>query len=232
MQGEWTGMPIREKWRLHCTSQWRWQTPLSEHVYCVAVEFKMTEWVEQRICIRFCIKLECSSAEIIWMTHKAAAMSNWWLAASSWQCPCPLMHHISCRDFWWDIKSPRWLSPLHSRFGDLQLLAFSKTKKTYNGKRFQTIDEIQENTTGQLMETGELCQVPRCLLRRGQRHHCPMCNVSCIFFNECLYFSYYMTGYFLDRYGYIMCTVITLCRTINQSEGNRKCWKEGKGLFK
>ena len=189
MQGEWTGMPIREKWWLHCTSQWRWQTPLSEHVYCVAVEFKMTEWVEQRICIRFCIKLERSSAETIWMTQKAAAMGNWWLAASSWQCPCPLMHHISCRDFWWDIKSPRWLSPLHSRFGDLQLLAFSKTKKIYNGKRFQTIDEIQENTTGQLMETGELCQVPRCLLCPIEA---PLSYVQCF-----LYLLQWMSLFFI-----------------------------------
>ena len=51
--------------------------PLSEHVYCVAVAFKMTEQVEQRICIKFCIKLEHSSAETIWMIQKAAAMGNW-----------------------------------------------------------------------------------------------------------------------------------------------------------
>ena len=24
---------------------------------------------------------------------------------------CPLMHHVLCRDFWQNIKSPRWLSP-------------------------------------------------------------------------------------------------------------------------
>ena len=51
--------------------------PLSENVYCVAVTFKMTEQVEQRICIRFCIKLEHSSAEAIQMIQKAAAMGNW-----------------------------------------------------------------------------------------------------------------------------------------------------------
>ena len=44
---------------------------MSEHVYCVAVTFKMTELVEQRICITFCIKLEHSSVETIWMTQKA-----------------------------------------------------------------------------------------------------------------------------------------------------------------
>ena len=45
--------------------------PLSEHVYCVAIAFKMTERVEQQICIRYCIKLEQSSVETIWMFQKA-----------------------------------------------------------------------------------------------------------------------------------------------------------------
>ena len=31
---------------------------MSEHVYCVAVTFKMTEQVEQRICVKFYVKLE------------------------------------------------------------------------------------------------------------------------------------------------------------------------------
>ena len=51
--------------------------PLSEQVYCVAVTFKMTEQVEQQICIKFCIKLEHSSTETIQMIQKAAAMGNW-----------------------------------------------------------------------------------------------------------------------------------------------------------
>ena len=51
--------------------------PLSEHVYCVAVTLKMTEEVEQQSCIKFCIKLEHSSMETIWMTQKAIAMGNW-----------------------------------------------------------------------------------------------------------------------------------------------------------
>ena len=38
-------------------------TLLSEHAYCVTVAFKMTEQVEQWICIKFCIKLKHSSAE-------------------------------------------------------------------------------------------------------------------------------------------------------------------------
>ena len=60
--------------------------PLSEHVYCVVITFKMTEWVQQWICIKFCIKLEYSSVETVQMIQKAAARGNWWLAASSQQC--------------------------------------------------------------------------------------------------------------------------------------------------
>ena len=41
--------------------------PLSEHVYCVAITFRMTERVEQQICINFCIKLEHFSVETIQM---------------------------------------------------------------------------------------------------------------------------------------------------------------------
>ena len=50
---------------------------LSEHVYCVPIVFKMTERVEQQICIKFCVKLEHSSTETICVIQKAAAMGNW-----------------------------------------------------------------------------------------------------------------------------------------------------------
>ena len=44
---------------------------MSEHVYCMAFTFKMTQQIELQICIKFCIKLEHSSAETIWMIQKA-----------------------------------------------------------------------------------------------------------------------------------------------------------------
>ena len=50
---------------------------LSEHVYCVPVTFKMTEQVEQCICITFCGKFEHSFLETIWMIQKATAIGNW-----------------------------------------------------------------------------------------------------------------------------------------------------------
>ena len=52
---------------------------------------------------------------------------------------------------------------------------------------------------GSWWRLGKLREVLRCLLWKGLRHHCPMYNVSCIFFNKCLYFSYYMVGYLPDR---------------------------------
>ena len=130
--------------------------PLSEHVYCVAVAFKMTEWVQWQICIEFCIKLEHSSAETILTIQKAAAMGYWWLAASSQQCSL-FMWHILFRVFWWNIKSPRWLSPLQSRFGNLNFWLLPKLKSSLKGKRFQNINEISEKYSGAADGNWENC---------------------------------------------------------------------------
>ena len=124
--------------------------PLNEHVYCVTIAFKMTEWVDQWICIKFCVKFEHSSAETIQMIQKAAATGNWWLAASSRQ------HAHSCITsstvLGQNIKSPRWLSPHYSPdLTPCSFWLFPKLKSPLKRKRFQIIDEIQENTTGQLM---------------------------------------------------------------------------------
>ena len=51
--------------------------PLSEHVYRVAITFKMTEQVQQWICIKFCMMLEHSSMETVSTIQKASAMGNW-----------------------------------------------------------------------------------------------------------------------------------------------------------
>ena len=81
----------------------------------------MTEWVEQWICIKFCIKLEHSSMETIWMIQKATAMGNWWLPASSRQ---HVHSHIMSRiEFFGKMSHhPGDSAPLQPRFGALQLL--------------------------------------------------------------------------------------------------------------
>ena len=120
----------------------------------MAIALKMTEQVEQWNCIKFCIKFEHSSAETIWMIQKAAAMGNWWLAASSQQ------HTRSCITlravFWQNTKSSKWCSPLQPRFGTLWFLAFPKTEIT-----FEREEIFQENVTGQLMVIGRTVWGPK-----------------------------------------------------------------------
>ena len=64
-------MCIQEQGRLLYTSQGQQKVTLSESVYYVVIELKMTERVKQSICIKCCVKLEHSSAETIWMMQKA-----------------------------------------------------------------------------------------------------------------------------------------------------------------
>ena len=165
--------------------------PLSECMYCVAIAFKMTEQVEQRIYIRFCIKLEPSSTETIWMIQKAAAMGNWWLAASSQQ------HTRSCitshAEFFGKTSNhPGDSAPLQPRFGALQLPAFPKTKITFER------EEISDCPWGSGKYDGAADgEWENCVRSQGTHFEgdwgvialCTMFLVSCIFFSKCLYFS-------------------------------------------
>ena len=104
--------------------------PLSEHMYCVATAFKMTEQGEWWICIKFCIKLEHPSTETSWMIQKAAVMEKPWLAASSPQCTCSrITSHAEI--FGETSNHPGDLILQQLRFGALRLLAFPKTKVTF-----------------------------------------------------------------------------------------------------
>ena len=137
-------MCIHEQWWLHCTSQWGWQTPLSEHVYGAAGTFKMTEQVEQWICIKFCVKLEHSSMDTIQMIQKAAAVGP----GDSPHDNVPT--HASCivQSFFAKHQSTQVTQPSYNP--DLvpcDFWLFQKLTSPLKGKRFQTIDEIQECTT-------------------------------------------------------------------------------------
>ena len=134
--------------------------PLSEDLYCVAVTFKMTERVEQQICIKFCIKLKHSSAETIQMIQKTAAMSNWWLAASSWQ------HSLSCITSHAELLAKHQITQVTQTSYSTDLLScdfwlFPKLKSLKGKKRFQSVVEIQENTMGQLMAFGRTVWGPK-----------------------------------------------------------------------
>ena len=159
-------MHMHEQWRRHCTSQWGWWTPLSERVYCVAVTFKMTERGKQCMCTQFCVKLEHSSMKTTWMIQKATAVRNRWLTASSGQCTSS--HNTSCAGFLVEHQIAQVIQPPDSP--DLvpcDFWVFLKLKSPLKGKRFQTIEEIQENTTGQLMAIGRTVWGPRVPTLKG-----------------------------------------------------------------
>ena len=78
---------------------------------------------------------------------------------------------------------------------------FPKLKSPLKRKRFQTVNEIQENATGQLMVTGRTVWGPKMptLKETGASLSYVQCYLHLYLFNKCLYFSYYTIGYFLDR---------------------------------
>ena len=175
-----------------------------------------SEWVEQQIYTKFCVKLEHYSAEAIWMIQEAIVTGNWWLAASSQHaCSCIM----SCAEFLAKYQITQVTQPLYSP--DLVLRdfwLFLKLKSPLKGKRFHTIDEIQEIWWGSWWRLGKLCEVPRCLLWRGLR-----CIVLCTMFlvssSINVYCSYYMAGYLLDRSHMCWETIcLHLCSNIDTDE--------------
>ena len=125
---------------------------LSEHVYCVAVAFQMIEYSNKSVS-HFELNLNIPP----WKLFRWFRRPQLW-ATSDWQ-----LHHDNM---------PAHASHLMQNFlvkhqitqvtrlpysPDLQPCdpwLFPKLKSPLKGKRFQTIDEIQENTVGQLMATG------------------------------------------------------------------------------
>ena len=168
---------------------------MSEHVFWVATAFQMTEWDEQWISIKFCLKLE----------HSPRKLFRWFGRLQLWATGDWQLHHdnASTHDshllqsfFLTKHQVARVTQPPYSPdLVPFNFWLFPKLKSPLKGKRFQSINEIQENTTG-LMVIGRTVWG---LLCRGLRSHYPMYNVSCILFKNCLYCSYYVAGYLLDR---------------------------------
>ena len=67
-------------------------------VYCVAITLNMTEWVEQQICIKFCIKLEHSSVETIQMIQKT-------FGDNAMSSPQIKLWYKSFKDGWESVES-------------------------------------------------------------------------------------------------------------------------------
>ena len=101
----------------------------------------------------------------------------------------------SMQSFWQNIKSPSWLSPPPAQIWHPATSGFSKTRISFEREEFQTVEEIQENMTGQRMAIGTVW-VSRCLLWRGLSHHCPMYNASCILYRlQQMYLFFILLGW-------------------------------------
>ena len=172
--------------------------PLSEHVYCVAVTFKMTEPVRQQICIKFCFKLERSSMETIWMIQKATAMGNRWSEASSWQdvCSCITSH---AQFFGKTSNCPGDSAPLQPRFGALWLLAFPQTKITFEREEISDHQWDSEKYDGASDVDWENCVRPQGAYFEGDWSIITLCTMFLVSSSVNVFFSYYMTRYVLDR---------------------------------
>ena len=163
--------------------EWAWVLACG---HCI----KMTEQVEQWICIKFCIKLEQYYMESIQMTQKVTAMGNWWLAASSQQCGHSCI--TSRAEIFGKTSSNSGDSALlHPRFATLHLLAFPKTKITFK----------REEISGHWWDSGiydigadgdwEICAKSQGAYFKGDWGAMVLCttfHASCIVFNKCLCF--------------------------------------------
>ena len=77
----------------------------------------------------------------------------------------PLMHHISCRVLWQNIKSPRWLSPTTAQIWHPATSGFSQNcNHLWNGGDFRSSMRFRKIWWGSWWWLRELCEVLRCLL--------------------------------------------------------------------
>ena len=124
-------------------------------MYCVAAAFKKTEQVEQWNCIKFCVKLEHPSTETIQMIQKGKPQL---CTTGDGQ-----LHHNNVPHHGSRLVQ-RYLAkhqitqvtqtPYSPDLAPCNFWLFPKLKSPLKGKRFQTVDETQENMMGQLMVAG------------------------------------------------------------------------------
>ena len=141
---------------------------------------KITEKVEQWICIKFCVKLEHSSTQTIWMILRRPQL---W-ATGDWQlhldyvparAPCLLQSFLAKHQIT-QVTQPHY-SPY---LAPCDFWLFPKLKSPWKGKIFQTIDEIQGNTMGELMAIGRTVWGPKVPTLKGDE--VPLPHVQCFLY--------------------------------------------------
>ena len=158
------------------------------------------EWIEQWICIKFCIKFEHSSGHY---SDDAEGRSYGQLVIGSFIITmCPFVQNILCRVFCKTSNHPADSAPLQPRFGALWLLAFPKTIITFEREEISDCQWDSGKYDGAADGDWENCVRSQGAYFEGDWGIIALCTiflVSCIFFSKCLYFSYYIAGYLLER---------------------------------
>ena len=137
--------------------------------------------------------------ETIRMIQKATAMGIWWLAASSRQHACSCI--TSLEEFFGETSNhPGDSVSLQPRLDTMWLLAFPQSKITFEREEISDHRWELGKYNGAADGNWENCVRSQGAYFEGDWGVivlCAMFLVSCVFFTKCLYFSYYMSGYFL-----------------------------------
>ena len=130
------------------------------------------------------------------MTQKATAVAagDWQFHSNTPTCASCLMQSFLAK------HQTQVTQPLYSRdLSPSKFWLFPKLRSSLKGKRFQTM-KFRKIWWGSWWQLGELCGSRGAYFEGdwGVIVLCTMFLVPGIFFNKCLYFSYYMVGYLLD----------------------------------
>ena len=170
----------------------------------------------------FSLSLNIPLQKLFGMIQEATAMGNWWLAASSQQSAHSRI--TSCAEFFMKHQITQVTQPHYSpELMHCDFWLFPKLKSPLKWKRFQTISEIPENTTGQLMAMGRTLWGPEVPTLKGTEASlsCVQCFLSLVSWSINVYFSECVAGYFLDRTRMCLCVCVVgeLRRPITQHWG-------------
>ena len=168
---------------LHCISQWRRYMPLTEHVYCMAIAFKMTEALVQ--ILHYAWTFLCKN----YLDDSEGWSYGQLVIGSFITTTCPFTHHVLCRVFWWNIHHPGDSAPVEPKFGTCDFWLFPKLKSPL-------ISFEREEISDHRWDSGKYDAVAdgyweNCVRSQGAYFEVDWritpCSVSCIL-NKCHYF--------------------------------------------
>ena len=155
-------MSMRE-WRLNCSSHWGQHALLSEHVYCVAVAFRMTKYSTESAS-NFVLSLNIPPQKLFrFRRPQLWATGDWQLHHDNLPTHAHVSHIFLVQHQIIQVNQP----PHSPDLVPCDFWLFPKWKSPLKGKRFQTLDEIQENMTRQLTVTGRTVGGPRVSTLQG-----------------------------------------------------------------